>query len=85
MAIIGITAVQYPESRMSVAFLDQMVPHSFSIGSVSNLQTRKHYIIQLKCTSMATIVMVGCCFDTIDDTSQDSKLEKHVTKNRYTL
>ena len=48
MAIIGITAVKYPESRMSVAFLDQMVPHSFSIGSVSNLQTRKHYIIQLK-------------------------------------
>ena len=39
MALIGFTGVQYPESRMSIAFVDQILPHSFSIGTVSDLRT----------------------------------------------
>jgi len=39
MAMIGIVCIHYPSTRLSVAFVDQLIPHSFSADSVSSLET----------------------------------------------
>lgn len=40
MTIIGAVCSAVPEARLSIAFVDQFIPHSFSANSVGNLTVR---------------------------------------------
>ncbi len=35
MAVLGAVCVTYPESRLSIALVDQIIPHSFTAKTVS--------------------------------------------------
>lgn len=54
-AIIGVVGCAFPDSRFSIAFLDQIYPHSFSAKSVS---TNFHGNVYLKIESV--LFKVSC-------------------------
>ncbi|CAD5118695.1 DgyrCDS7377 [Dimorphilus gyrociliatus] len=36
MAILGLTCARFPEARLSIAFVDQLIPHSFTADNAKN-------------------------------------------------
>ncbi len=47
MAVLGAVCITYPDATLSIAFVDQLIPHSFTAKTVSSYRPRSREMMHL--------------------------------------